>query len=80
MTTRTKKKLKGRIVSHRGQKTAIVEVHRYIKHPVFKKYMKRSKRYKAHDETNQYQMGDLVMIQESRPISKDKKWIVAEKI
>lgn len=79
MTDIIKKKLKGRIVSHKGQKTAIVEVYRYVKHPVFKKYMKRSKRYKAHDETNQYKAGDFVVIQESRPISREKKWIVAEK-
>jgi len=80
MNNSTKKKLKGKIVSHKGKKTAVVEVHNYLKHPVFKKYIKRSKRYKAHDETNQYQVGDTVIIQESRPISRDKCWLVVEKI
>ena len=75
-----KKKLKGMIVSHKGNKTAIVEVHRYRKHPIFKKYMKRSKRYKAHDELNQYAAGDAVFIQESRPISKYKHWVVISKV
>jgi len=78
--TTTKKKLQGKIVSHKGQKTAVVEVHNYVKHPVFKKFIKRSKRYKAHDETNQYQVGDAVIIQESRPLSKEKRWLVVGKI
>lgn len=75
-----KKKLKGIIVSHAGNKTAVVEVQRYYKHFLFKKYIKRSKRYKAHDEKNEYAAGDVVQIQESRPISREKHWIIISKL
>ena len=75
-----KKKLKGVVVSHTNQKTAIVEVYQYRKHPIFKKYIKRSKRYKAHDEKNEYKAGDSVIMQESRPLSKDIHWIIFSKV
>lgn len=74
------KKLKGIVVSDKMDKTAVVFVTRYKKHPKYKKYIKRSKKYKVHDEKNEYKKGDKVIIQECRPISKDKHFKVIEKI
>lgn len=71
-----KKKLKGKVVSDKMQKTAVVEVSRYFKVLKYKKYIKRSKKYKAHDEKNEYKVGDEVLIQECRPLSKDKRFII----
>ena len=78
MTPGTKKGkvLKGIVVSDKGNKTVIVMVNRFVKHPKYKKYLKISKRYKAHDEQNSRKVGDAVMIAESRPISKDKHFRV----
>lgn len=73
------KKLKGIIVSDLMDKTVVVFVNRYIKHPKYKKYIKRGKKYKAHDETNQYKKGETVIIQEIRPLSKDKHFTVISK-
>lgn len=75
-----KKKLKGIVVSDKMQKTAVVSVDRYVQHPKYKKYMKKTKRYKAHDETKQYKVGDMVIIQECRPLSKDKNFEIIAKI
>ncbi|MEK9184003.1 MAG: 30S ribosomal protein S17 [Patescibacteria group bacterium] len=75
-----KKKLKGTIVSDAMQKTVVVLVNRYFKHPKYGKYIKRSKKYKVHDEKGEYKKGDKVTIQECRPISKDKKFMVLSKI
>ena len=61
----------GQIVSDKMDKTVVVEVTRRFQHPVYKKYISRRKRYKAHDEDNQYQSGDTVELVESRPISKN---------
>jgi small subunit ribosomal protein S17 len=74
--TNTKKMLRGVVVSDKMQKTIVVKVDRYVKHPKYGKYYTISKKYKAHDETNAHKVGDMVMIVESRPISKDKKFIV----
>ena len=71
--------LKGVVVSDKMQKTAVVEITRLIKHPKYKKYFKSSKRFKAHDEENKYKEGDKVLIQETRPMSKEKRWIVSGK-
>lgn len=68
--------LKGTVVSDKMQKTAVVEILRLKKHPKYKKYYKVSKRFKAHNLDNQYHMGDKVLIQETRPMSKDKRWII----
>lgn len=73
------KKLKGIVVSDVMDKTVVVLVARYIKHPKYKKYIQRSKKYKAHDEKNEYKKGDKVIIGECKPISKDKRWIVISK-
>ncbi|MBU4477176.1 30S ribosomal protein S17 [Patescibacteria group bacterium] len=74
------KKLKGVIVSDTMDKTVVVFVNRYIKHPKYKKYIKRGKKYKAHDEENEYKVGDNVFIEECRPLSKDKHFKVLSKI
>lgn len=71
-----KKKLKGIVVSDAMNKTVVVLVNRYKKHPKYKKYIKISKKHKAHDENNQYKVGDRVIIQECKPVSKDKHFIV----
>ena len=67
-----KKRLKGKIVSTKMEKTAVVLVSRYFKHPKYKKYIARSKGYKAHNEGNKYKEGEEVIIEECRPLSKDK--------
>ena len=72
--------LVGQIVSDKMDKTVVVEVTRRFQHPVYKKYISRRKRYKAHDEDNEFQSGDTVELVESRPISKDKRWRVARLI
>lgn len=72
--------LKGTVVSDKMEKTIVVEVERLRVHPKYKKRYKVSKRYKAHDEKNECKVGDKVVIQETRPISKEKRWIVVKKI
>lgn len=71
-----RRKLIGTVRSAKMNKTVVVEVVRYTRHGKYKKYVKAQNRYKAHDETNEYRMGDRVEIQESRPISKEKRWVV----
>jgi len=66
--------LKGVVVSDKMQKTVIVVVTRLKKHPKYKKYYKVSKRYKAHDEKGEFHTGDRVLMRETRPMSKDKRW------
>ena len=79
--TKTDKKAKvlsGVVVSDKMQKTVVVKVDRYIKHPKYQKYYTVSKKYKAHDEENAHKVGDKVEIVETRPISKDKKFKVVK--
>lgn len=79
MTTQVlkhKKILKGVVVSDKMQKTVVVSVDRFVKHPKYQKYQKISKRYKAHDENNEKKIGDTVSIEEVKPISKDKHFKV----
>ncbi|TAM90208.1 MAG: 30S ribosomal protein S17 [Candidimonas sp.] len=66
----------GKVVSNKMDKTVVVRVERRVKHPVYGKIVMRSNKYKAHDETNQYNEGDTVEIAEGRPISRDKSWRV----
>ncbi|HDQ03652.1 MAG TPA: 30S ribosomal protein S17 [Deltaproteobacteria bacterium] len=73
-----KRIIKGIVVSDKMDKTIIVKSERMIKHPVFQKYVRRHKKYKAHDEDNQCRVGDKVVIIESRPLSKDKRWRMLE--
>lgn len=70
----------GKVVSNKMNKTVVVQVERRVKHPVYGKIVMRSNRYKAHDETNQYNEGDTVEISEGRPISRDKSWTVVRLI
>ena len=71
-----KRILRGTICKATNKKTVVVEVERTFKHPMYKKYIKRSKKYHAHDETDSLRVGDKVMIEETRPISKLKTWKV----
>ena len=75
-----KHKLKGIVVSDKMQKTVVVKVERQVRHPRYKKVYKVHKRYKAHDEKEEYKIGDEVFIEECRPLSKEKKWKVVGKI
>lgn len=77
-TTKTRI-LKGIITSDKMTKTVVVKVLSLKKHPKYKKYFKVSKKYKAHDEENQYHTGDQVLIKETRPMSKEKRWVVVGK-
>ena len=69
-----KRLLTGKVVSNKD-KTIVVEVIRKVKHKLYKKMIKKAKKYHAHDEDNSFSIGDIVTIQESKPISKLKKWI-----
>ena len=71
--------LKGIVVSDKMQKTAVVEVLRLKKHPKYKKYYKVSKKFKANNPENQYHIGDKVFMQETRPMSKEKRWRIVSK-
>ena len=68
--------LNGVVCSDSSSKTIVVKVERTFKHPMYKKFIKRSKKYHAHDENNEFNVGDTVSIIESRPISKLKTWTV----
>ena len=71
-----KRLLSGKVISSNSNKTIVVEVTRRVKHKLYKKIIKKVKKYHAHDETNTHKIGDIVTIQESKPISKMKTWIV----
>jgi small subunit ribosomal protein S17 len=68
--------MQGVVVSAKNDKTVVVRVERRFTHPLLKKTVRRSKKFHAHDETNQLQEGDLVRIQECAPISRNKRWTV----
>lgn len=77
--TRNARKVRiGRVVSDKMDKTVTVRVETVVQHELYKKTIKRSKKYKAHDENNECRVGDLVKIMETRPLSKDKRWRVVE--
>jgi small subunit ribosomal protein S17 len=71
-----RRKMTGKVVSAKMQKTVVVEVVSHSRDPLYGKYVRSRARYKAHDETNQYKAGDQVEIQEHSPISREKHWIV----
>lgn len=75
-----KRILMGMVVSDKGDKTVIVSVERRFRHPVLAKIIRRSKRFYAHDEKNEYNVGDQVRIEECRPISKTKSWRVVDAV
>ncbi|WP_438765992.1 30S ribosomal protein S17 [Kushneria sp. TE3] len=72
------RRLTGRVVSDRMEKSIVVMIERRERHPIYGKYMKRSTKLHAHDETNQANIGDLVSIEECRPLSKKKAWTLVE--
>lgn len=74
-----KKKLTGIVVSDKMQKTAVVQVERIKEHPKYKRRFKIHKNYKVHNENQQYHIGDKVVIEETKPMSKDKRWIILKK-
>lgn len=71
-----KRVLQGVVVSDKNDKTIVVEVERRFTHPLLKKTVRRSKKYHAHDEENRFKIGDQVAIEEARPLSKNKRWVV----
>jgi small subunit ribosomal protein S17 len=73
-----RKRRTGTVVSNKMDKTVVLSTHRVTKHPLYKKYIKKRISFKAHDEKNACQVGDKVLVQETRPISKDKNWMVIE--
>ncbi len=75
-----KRKLEGEVVSDKMNKTRVVAVSGFKKHPRYQKYYKVTRRFKAHDEKSEYKMGDKVVIEETKPLSKDKRWRIIEKI
>ena len=75
-----KRILQGVVVSDKNDKTIVVLVERRLRHPVLKKTVRLSKKYHAHDERNEAKTGDVVRIQETRPLSKQKRWELVEKV
>ncbi len=75
-----RKKLMGTVTSDKMDKTVVVRVERLVPHEVYKKYVRRRENFKAHDEKNEFRVGDRVEIVETRPMSKDKRWRVARLI
>jgi len=82
METPTKKirRLKGEVTSDKMNKTRVVAVHWLTKHSKYLKYFRRTSKFKAHDENNEYKTGDKVVIEQTRPLSKDKRWRIVGKI
>lgn len=66
----------GRVVSDKMDKTVVVAIEKKVKHPVYQKYIRRRTKYKVHDENNECRVGDEVLIEETRPLSKQKRWRV----
>jgi len=75
-----RRKIEGEVVSDKMDKTVVVNVTSVKIHPKYKKRYNSSKKYKAHDEKNEYKVGDVVVIEECRPLSKDKRWRVINKV
>lgn len=75
---KTKRTATGKVVSDKMDKTITVLVERRVKHPIYGKFITRSTKIKAHDETNECKTGDLVTISESRPLSKTKSWVLSK--
>jgi small subunit ribosomal protein S17 len=73
---RIRKTMVGMVVSDRMDKTVVVLVQRLVKHPLYQKYIRKRKRYKVHDEKNDCHLGDRVLIMETRPLSREKRWRV----
>ena len=78
MERSNRKVLRGKVVSDKMDKTIVVAIEDHVKHPLYKKIVKRTYKLKAHDENNECNIGDTVKVMETRPLSKDKRWRVAE--
>ncbi|HOV80694.1 MAG TPA: 30S ribosomal protein S17 [Bacillota bacterium] len=79
MEQRGKRKvLTGRVVSNKMEKTVVVAVETLVRHPLYQRIIRRTKKFKAHDENNSCRMGDKVKLMETRPLSKEKRWRVVE--
>ena len=78
MERNLRKTMVGKVVSDKMDKTVVVSIQDNVKHPLYKKIIKRTVKFKAHDEKNECGLGDRVMIMETRPISKDKNWRVVQ--
>jgi len=74
----TRKQLVGKVISNKMDKTIVVEIENLVMHPLYKKSVRRTKKLKGHDEKNECSIGDLVKIEESRPLSKDKRYRLIE--
>lgn len=74
MSEKNTRTLQGKVVSAKMEKSIVVAIERKVKHPLYGKFMKRTTKLKAHDETNQCNEGDIVLISECRPLSKSKSW------
>jgi small subunit ribosomal protein S17 len=73
-----RRKIVGVVVKDKMDKSVVIEVEKFLKHPRYHKYLRMKKRYKAHDEQNACKVGDKVVLVETRPLSKDKRWLVKE--
>ena len=73
-----RKRRTGVVMSNKMDKTVVVVTHRMTKHPLYKKYIRKKISFKAHDDNNSCQIGDTVLVQETRPLSKEKRWNVVE--
>ncbi|MBN1504885.1 MAG: 30S ribosomal protein S17 [Candidatus Eisenbacteria bacterium] len=79
MTERAMRKVRtGRVVSRSGDKSAVIEMERLMRHPTYGKYVRRRKKLHVHDEKNECQVGDLIRVMETRPVSKMKRWRLVE--
>jgi small subunit ribosomal protein S17 len=78
MTEQTTRTVQGRVVSNKMDKTITIVVERKVKHPIYGKFIKRTTKLHAHDETNQCNEGDVVTVRECRPLSKSKNWMLVE--
>jgi small subunit ribosomal protein S17 len=78
MTDKLVRQLTGKVVSDKMDKTITVLIERRVKHPIYGKYVSKSSKLKAHDESNECKAGDVVTIQESRPLSKSKSWALVK--
>lgn len=78
MSNINRRRLLGRVTSDKMDKTVVVAVDRTMRHPLYRKVVRTTKKYMAHDEENKCEVGDIVRIVESRPISKNKRWVVQE--
>ena len=78
MERNSRKVIIGNVVSNKMDKTIVVEVATFVSHPLYKKQMKKTTKFKAHDENNECGIGDRVRVMETRPLSKDKRWRLVE--